>query len=39
MGILRRDTVHEHVGNKLALGYEFLGEQTDNNIRQPRYPW
>jgi hypothetical protein len=37
-GIFRRETVYEHVGNKLVLGYEYLGEQTDKNIRQPRHP-
>jgi hypothetical protein len=31
-GIRVSGTVHEHIGNKLALGYEDLGEQSVKNI-------
>src|SRR6266849_7770323 len=34
-GICISETVHEHIGNKLALGYEDLGEQTVKNIAKP----
>ena len=34
-GICISGTVHEHIGNKLALGYENLGEQTVKNIAKP----
>src|SRR5713101_5488619 len=34
-GICISETVHEHIGNKLALGYENLGEQTVKNIAKP----
>ena len=32
-GIYISGTAYDHVKNKLALGYEFLGEQTVKNIR------
>jgi adenylate cyclase len=34
-GICLSGTVHEHVKNKLSLGYEFIGEQTVKNIKEP----
>src|SRR6202040_1146704 len=34
-GICISETVHEHIGNKLALRYENLGEQTVKNIAKP----
>lgn len=34
-GISISGTVHEHIENKLALGYEFLGEHTVKNIKKP----
>jgi hypothetical protein len=34
-GICISGTVHEHLGNKLALSYEDLGEQTVKNIAKP----
>ena len=34
-GICISETVHEHIGNKVALGYENLGEQTVKNIAKP----
>ena len=34
-GICISGTVHEQVGNKLALSYEDLGEQTVKNIAEP----
>src|ERR1700737_3473924 len=34
-GICISETVHEHIGNKLALGYEDLGEQSVKNIAKP----
>jgi len=34
-GICISETVHEHIGNKLALGYENLGEQMVKNIAKP----
>ena len=34
-GISISGTAYDHVTNKLALGYEFLGEQTVKNIREP----
>jgi adenylate cyclase len=34
-GICISGTVYDHVENKLALDYEFLGEQTVKNIRKP----
>jgi adenylate cyclase len=34
-GICISGTVYEHVKNKLALGYEFQGEQTVKNIVEP----
>ena len=34
-GICLSGTVQEHVKNKLSLGYEFIGEQTVKNIREP----
>ncbi len=34
-GICISGTVHDHVENKLTLGYEYLGEQTVKNIAKP----
>jgi len=34
-GISISGTVYEHVKNKLALGYEYQGEQTVKNIAEP----
>jgi adenylate cyclase len=34
-GISISGTVHEHIENKLDLGYEFLGEQKVKNITKP----
>ena len=34
-GICISGTVYEHVENKLALNYEYLGEQTVKNIARP----
>jgi len=34
-GICISGTVHDSIGNKLALGYEYLGEQTVKNIDKP----
>ena len=34
-GICISGTVHEQIGNKLALSYEDLGEQAVKNIAQP----
>src|SRR5262245_18658355 len=38
-GICISGTVLEHVGNKLPLGYEDLGEQTVKNIAKPVRVW
>ena len=38
-GICISGTVHEQVSNKLALGYEDLGEQTVKNIAKPVRVW
>jgi adenylate cyclase len=32
-GICISGTVHEHIKNKLALGYDYVGEQTVKNIQ------
>jgi adenylate cyclase len=34
-GISISGTVHDHIENKLALGYESLGEHTVKNIKKP----
>ena len=34
-GISISGTAYDHVRNKLALGYDFLGEQTVKNIKEP----
>jgi hypothetical protein len=34
-GICISGTVHEYIKNKLALGYEYLGEQEVKNIAEP----
>ena len=34
-GICISGTVYEHIKNKLALGYEYVGEQTVKNIKEP----
>jgi adenylate cyclase len=34
-GICISGTVHDHVENKLALGYDYLGGKTVKNIRKP----
>jgi adenylate cyclase len=34
-GISISGTAYDHVKNKLALGYDFLGEQTVKNIKEP----
>ena len=34
-GICISNTVHDHIKNKLALGYEDIGEQTVKNIAHP----
>src|SRR5262249_7117410 len=38
-GICLSGTVHEHLGNKLPLHYEDLGEQTVKNIAKPVRVW
>src|SRR3989449_3791191 len=38
-GICISGTVHDHVKNKLALGYEYLGEQAVKNITKPVRVW
>src|SRR3989441_3188051 len=38
-GICISRTVHDHVKNKLALGYEDLGEQAVKNIAEPVRAW
>src|SRR5437879_5940552 len=38
-GICISGTVYEHIKNKLALGYEYLGEQTVKNIAEPVRVW
>src|SRR6266568_1505234 len=38
-GICISGTVYEHVENKLALTYEYLGEQTVKNIAKPVRVW
>jgi adenylate cyclase len=38
-GICLSGTVYEHVENKLALTYEYLGEQTVKNIAKPLRVW
>ena len=38
-GICISGTVHEQIRNKLALGYEDLGEQTVKNIARPVRVW
>ena len=34
-GIFISGTVYEHIKNKLAFGYEYVGEQTVKNIKEP----
>src|SRR5207249_3206608 len=34
-GICISGTVHDHIENKLALGYEYIGEQTVRNMAKP----
>ncbi len=34
-GICISGTVYEHIKNKLAIGYEYVGEQTVKNIKEP----
>ena len=34
-GVCISGTVHEHIKNKLAFSYEYLGEQTVKNIAEP----
>src|SRR5262249_3356680 len=34
-GICISGTVHDHIENKLALGYEYMGEQVVKNIAKP----
>ena len=34
-GICISGTVYDQIKNKLALGYEYLGEQTVKNIKEP----
>ncbi len=34
-GICISGTAHEHIKNKLALGYEYIGEHTVKNITEP----
>ena len=34
-GICLSGTVYEHIKNKLAFGYEYVGEQTVKNIKEP----
>ncbi len=34
-GICISGTVHDAIGNKLAVGFEFIGEQTVKNISKP----
>ena len=34
-GICISGTVHDHIENKLALGYEYIGEQAVKNIAKP----
>jgi adenylate cyclase len=38
-GICISGTVYDQVKNKLALGYEYLGEQTVKNIAEPVRAW
>jgi adenylate cyclase len=38
-GICISGTVHDQVENKLALSYEYLGEQTVKNIAKPVRVW
>src|SRR3989442_5988811 len=38
-GICIAGTVYDQVKNKLALGYEYLGEQTVKNIAEPVRVW
>jgi hypothetical protein len=38
-GILIAGTVYDHTENKLALTYEYLGEQTVKNISRPVRVW
>jgi adenylate cyclase len=38
-GICISGTVHEHIENKLALSYEYVGEQTVKNIAKPVRVW
>src|SRR5213594_2751581 len=38
-GICISGTVYDHIKNKLALGYEYLGEQTVKNIAEPVRVW
>src|SRR5712692_7138648 len=38
-GICLSGTVYDQVKNKLALGYEYLGEQTVKNIAEPVRAW
>ena len=38
-GICISGTVYEHVENKLALSYEYLGEQAVKNIAKPVRVW
>ena len=34
-GICISGTVYDHIRNKLAFGYEYIGEQTVKNIKEP----
>ena len=34
-GICISGTVYDHIKNKLAFGYEYVGEQTVKNIKEP----
>src|SRR5213593_706671 len=38
-GLCLSGTIYEHVENKLALTYEYLGEQTVKNIAKPVRVW
>src|SRR5438093_12260229 len=38
-GLCLSGTIYEHVENKLALTYEYLGEQTVKNIARPVRVW
>src|SRR5713101_2293184 len=38
-GICISGTVYDQIENKLALGYEYLGEQTVKNIAEPVRAW